>query len=311
MSSERTKKLMHESASGMTGSKSRVEAIRERNRRKKKIRRWIIAILVVGLLTGAVFFFRSPHFLIKDTVIVGAHVLDANELTNSVDAELRGYYAWVIPKRSVFFFPRQKIEDALRKEFKRIDSFSMTQLSRTLTITVTERKSVYLWCGEEVRLNPEPCYFIDDTGYLFSKAPYFSGSIYFKFFGALETQGPDGVLGGRVLPENYFPSVIQMKEGLDGMNVKAYAFARGKDKEASFILSNEYRSDRQTVLVKEGDDTSILVRNLRAAINVEGLAKELKTKFDTLLYLDLRYPEKVYYKFAGEDDANTVEPTTQ
>lgn len=307
MSSERTKKLMHESASGMTGSKSRVEAIRERNRRKRKVRRWIISILIVGVLTGAVFFLRSPHFLIKDTVIVGAHVLDTNELTSVVDTQLSGYYAWVIPKRSVFFFPRQNIEDALRKEFKRIDTFDMTQLSRTLTITVTERKSVYLWCGEEVRLNPEPCYFIDDTGYLFSKAPYFSGSIYFKFFGALETQGPDGVLGGRVLPESYFPSVIQMKEGLDKMNIQAYAFAREKDTDAAFILSSQYRSDIQKVLLKEGDDTSILVRNLRAAITVDGLAKELKTKFDSLLYLDVRYPEKVYYKFEGEDDTKTTE----
>ncbi len=61
------------------------------------------------------------------------------------------------------------------------------------------------------------------------------------------------------------------------------------------------------MLLKEGDDTSILVRNLRAAITVDGLAKELKEKFDSLLYLDVRYPEKVYYKFAGETDTASTE----
>ncbi len=297
MSSERTKKIISDAARQVEPSKSRVEAIRQRNRKRKKIRRIIFLILFLGLVTGAVFFFRSPRFLIKDVVVEGAHVLDENELRAVAERELKGYYLWVIPKRSMFFFPKHDIEKALRTEFKRIETLSLFENGRLLRMALTERESVYLWCGEEARRNPEPCYFIDETGYVFSKAPFFSGSIYFKFFGPLESEGTDGPLGGRVLPEAVMSGIIVLKENMENTALVPYAFMRGSDGEAAFLLSESYESERQTVRFILKDDTQIIFRNLKAAISAAPLKDDINKKFDTLLYLDLRYPEKVYYKF--------------
>lgn len=284
----------------MATPQSRVEAIRERNRRRKKVRRIIFLALFLGVVVGAIFFFRAPNFLLKEIVIDGAHVLDKAELKAAIDEELSGYYAFVIPKRSMFFFPKEKIEYRLRDDFRRIETLSLDENRRALHVTLTERSSVYLWCGEEPRQNPEPCYFIDDAGYVFSKAPFFSGSIYFKFFGKLEAEGEEGALGGRVLPETYMPNIIAMKEGLEKSNLTPYAFVRLQEGDAAFLLSESYRNDMQRILFKNGDDTHILVRNIRAAAGTSPLKDELKSSFDSLLYLDARYPEKVYYKFIEE-----------
>jgi len=48
---------------------------------------------------------------------------------------------------------------------------------KNLEINVQEREGKYIWCGENIEaVNSNPCYFMDQSGYIFDESPYFSES---------------------------------------------------------------------------------------------------------------------------------------
>ena len=53
----------------------------------------------------------------------------------------------------------------------------------------------------------------------------------------------------------------------------------------------------QIVNVKTDDDLTIMLENLSSAMSKSEFADEIKERYDTLSYIDLRFDNKVIYKF--------------
>jgi hypothetical protein len=166
-------------------------------------------VLLVGVVIGLSYVSRIRQITISKVVVDGAVAVSHVQLEEIVEKEISGRYMHLFSKKNIFIYPGGGIRKMLLENFKRIATLNVVIENNTeLHIKITERGGKYLWCGEHV---PDPdttpnlmqCYFVDDAGYIFSQAPYFSDNIYFKFYGT-RLEEESAVAGSHVASADQF-----------------------------------------------------------------------------------------------------------
>lgn len=317
-----------------TLSSLRILELKKKRRRALKIKIFIILFLLVALLIGSVFVLRVPELNIdtENFEIKGNKIIDTEFLEKTIKEELAGYYFYFIPKTSVLLFPKNKIEARLADDFKRLEKIKVSiKDKKVLELVVTERKATYTWCGEDIFsyaevestdeiLEKRKCYFMNEEGYVFGEAPYFSGDVYLKFFGPLsgaeeEDKTSDEISdsqdivefdpkGKYFLPDK-FSRIVFFLDSIKSMNLKPASFVVMPDDEVELYLASEIPPPHTPkVIFKTDADLMKVAENLQASISTEPLKSDLKNKYSSLLYIDLRFGNKIYYKFKTNEMTN-------
>ena len=141
----------------------------------------------------------------------------------------------------------------------------------------------------------EICYFLDKEGYIFDEAPYFSGEVYFKFYGVPEpnTENP----AGSYVAKGYFDKLILFKNTLTEINLKPAVIYIQDGEDAKILLSKDKASSlAPEIIFKKDSDYQKIAENLKAALDTEPLISKFKNNYSTLQYIDLRFGNKVYFK---------------
>lgn len=275
--------------------------LKEIRRKKHKIARKKIMYILVFLVISFVLFsliLRIPAINIKNIEISGNKIIETREIEEIVKKEISGKYFWILPKTNFLIYPKNKIKKELSHNFKRFNKISINLNGfRTLDISVSEYEGRYLYCGTLPRsdLENNKCYFLDKNGYIFDEAPYFSGNVYFKFYGdsSINETSPNG----SYFLKDKFAKIIEFKNAMDKMSLKPASFLWNENKKTgNFYLLGDSNMNPYIVFDMDSDYQK-LAENLQAAISVEPLKSDLKTKISSLLYIDLRFGNKVYYKF--------------
>jgi hypothetical protein len=270
--------------------------------RKKLI---ISLVLFIGIFVGLVFLSRWPKINIKNVEISGNEVMETNLIADVVNEKLSGYYFWLFPRTLSFFYPKNQIADELTFRFRRIRDISLNLKDlNTLDIVISERKAAYTYCGADLptlpldtsTLDSEKCYFLDDNGYIFDEAPYFSGEVYTKFYGDTKLDNPSGTY--------FFPSIfdklITLKEELEKINLKPAIFYIKDNGDISVFLSSPSLTTRGPEIIFNTDsDFEQVMENLQSVLDTEPLKSDFVNKYSSLQYIDLRFGNKVYYKFSS------------
>lgn len=275
-----------------------------REKMKRRIRRRIIAIVVLVLLVlvGIVLVMRLPFLRIQKTEVLGNQLIDRGVLEAHVKDVLDEKYALVIPRSNIFFVPTERIKDELMVSYPRIEEIRTKIRSQVLEIQIDEREGKYLWCGGELASPLEvqsTCYYTDNKGYLFSEAPFFSPGVYFTFYGGSIDVLLDPI-GSTFLEARDLVTLLDLRTALDQLDLDV-VFANAVS-DSMYELYLRPVSDEQTVYTKViaqfDDDPKTLIKNLKAALANPGFQAEYIDKRTELLYFDLRFPNKVYYKFS-------------
>ncbi len=272
-----------------------------KKKRKSRTRRTVVLVLVgvLFVIGGIVYLQNIPKFQITKIEVQGTHVISPIEVEETVRDTLVGKYAHLVPKTNALIYPKKKVAEVVTLKYPRAESMTVTHSAwDTLTISIVERESVYLWCGDSVTsetVNGKNCYFADDRGFLFSKAPYFSGIVYLKMFGGLSGDGNE-IVGKHILDRETFDKMLKFVESVKTLDVIPHGLVFYPNGERALLLSTELSEDKQKIIFT-GDATDTVLENLTAALAGDPLKKDFKEKFDSLRYIDLRYPNKVYYKF--------------
>lgn len=272
-----------------------------KNKRKQYFVRKIY-IYTFGTLACVILFTylsRIDKLNIQSVEIVGNNVTDTTLVTKTINEEMAGHYLWIFPKTNIFFYPRTKIEAILHDKYKRLkDVDAGIKNNEILEVKVTEREPKYNWCGQS---SPEDgggktCYFTDDSGYIFDEAPYFSGDVYFKFYGNIDHADTPA---GNYFATSQFTKFITFKDILEKLGLKPASLYYEEDKGdiTVFLTRNKNASSSPKIIIKNTADISKIAENLNAALSTEPLLSDFKKKYDSLLYIDLRFGNKVYYKF--------------
>lgn len=267
------------------------KAIRSPEFHKRKLREkrfkvaLVVAILAI-IFVGPVLLLRNARFLIASVSVAGNDVTPKSEIESVVEENLAGAYAWVLPKKSAVLYPRASIE---RELLEKIPRFSSAEVSldgaRAVAVEVTERKPQALYCeGSE---KPR-CFFIDDTGYIFSEAPEFSGEVYIQYRTEPALEKPVGT-------QLFEPSVFEKLE-LFLYNLKVLDIAP----ETVIRVGDEYELRQPAgplVKWREDQDLERLLVDFESFLHNSGLKK---ADIERMSYIDLRFDSKVFYRFQGE-----------
>jgi hypothetical protein len=265
------------------------EELKKKRKKAYKIKVIVFSILFILILVGLYFLSRWNQININKVEVVGAKVLDKDELEAFVYEKIEGKYLYLFPKSNFVITPRSKIKRELTSNFRRIETLNFDVSNpETLKIEITERAPLYTWCGE-VFDTSSPCKFVDKDGYVFDDAPYFSGDIYFRFYGHL--------VDYRILKDN-FKNLVLFINNLKRINLIPVALVEVEDGELEIYLSsNRLSKDAPKIILNSKDDLEKVFQNLNSALLNEPLKSKIVKDYSKLKYLDLRFVNKVYYKF--------------
>jgi hypothetical protein len=280
----------------------KLRALREK--RHKRRMRILIAVLVfiLILIAGFVYASRVPRIQITTVTVSGNKVVDTDEITAHVDTLLGGHYMYLIPHRNAFLYPRSKILGDLERSFPRFKSVSVDRTDlHTVAITVTEVRGRALWCGSGTTASIDaPCYFTDDAGKIVSNAPYYSGNVYPRFFGGAIAERTADPVGMMFTDAETFQNLIAFETRVEGMGFEVKGIVIGEGEENMLVLDLG-AGKTAPVRFQKADNFQALAANMTAALSNPELKKTIAEDKASLEYFDLRFTNKVYYKFTGRD----------
>lgn len=276
--------------------------IRQARRKKFQRKMFFIFFLFVVFVVGVSLFSNSKLMRIENIEVSGAEVLNPEDIKTFVEEEMKGQSLYIFSKHNYIFFPVSKVEEKIMKEFPRIGEVRGAKTnSSTVSFSVVEREEEYLWCGANPVFGTDlaniECYFVDSTGFIFAKAPLFSGSIYFRFFSYIEGEP----LGSYVFEAEEFKKLVYFIGLINdvGLDSTTLTLTEKEDGEKNYVIyfKKEYqgKSFPPKVIFKTDFDPGKIANNLEALFSLQ----EFLSKFESetgIEYIDLRFDGKVYYK---------------
>jgi len=254
--------------------------------------RFGIVILVVILLSLISHF---NQFEIKEIKIIGNDVVNEKEIRDIAKLEISGKYFKIFPRNNSIIFPRKSIGARVAGKYRRIADIDVSFDSlHSIKIEVRERDPEGVFCEGIVStetLGEESCYFLDSDGYVFSKAPRFSGSLFFKFYGG-DIEGK--VIGSKYLPKEKFKEISFFLKALPSLGIYPVLYEWGVDGDSSVVVvpKGDDKVDT-TILFNNKDDLSRVYENLGLVLQDKTFSGE---EVVSLEYIDFRFGNKVYFK---------------
>lgn len=263
-------------------SGSRQPRLRVRKRKRRAIALVVFLLVVCTIVLAFGYGSRLQRFQVSDISIAGISRIPEGDIRSSIEHVMSEEWFSLFSKRNIFIYPREYIEETLYQDFPRIKYVQISRASlmaQVLGVTVRERESFAVWCGQG------SCFFMDDEGFVFAEGnDVLSG---YLFRGGLL---PDTPPVGQIFLQGRFDAMRVFLDMLASEGFPPREIAIENDKDFSVTLEPGFTA----LFSFEGANQSA-VRNLRTALGSEAL----QGKREALLFVDVRFDNKVYYTFKG------------
>ncbi|MEX0910169.1 MAG: hypothetical protein WDZ73_00215, partial [Candidatus Paceibacterota bacterium] len=248
---------------------------------------------------ASIFGLRWPEVQIVDIKIKGNSTVSAQEITAEIKPLIAGYYAFIIPKTSIFLYPRENIKQVLLDEFGYLATVDMQIKSfSVLEVLVSERTPKYVWCQNKEETN---CFLADEEGFIFSavNSKVDAGPL-FKIIGTGKSElwkvysYPIGKINFKQTKSflDLIPKVVPTELG-SRLQVQAVVLAPADD--LIFKVTDKTNNSVYTwdLLISKRSELDSVVRHLEAVFSSSSFKKELTTG-ERLEYVDFRFGQKVF-----------------
>ncbi len=280
-------------------------------RRRQNRRRAAIALLVLALLLiiGAIWGTWQKAVRVSHVTIFGPPSLgsygraSADSLTALTNDAMRGTYFGLVPKNSIFFVPEHDIRTAILASDSHIGSISIFREGFTgLSIQVNERTAVARWCGAtrfdlsatSSRFNlATNCYLFDANGLVFSLASTSDQVVApFTLYAPLAASSPDP-LRATIADADALPATFDFARqvGTLGSLVSTIVIRGDPPSQGSGEAGevDQYLTSGTRITYVLGQETDAFTALMAAK-------SEVNLADGSILYVDLRFPGKVYFK---------------
>lgn len=262
---------------------------------------WFSRVLIVLVLLFIFFIAgggvsHKNKWQILEVNVIGASAVPVDEVRALAMDKILGNYFLVYARNNSHLFPVGEINQTLLSTFPRIASVSVESTDEhSITINISERKPYALWCRAEQGV--KDCWFIDETGFIFDKAPVFSKGVYMEVYGKLVEKNPGEALRAS-LPFDRFVTANTFAKLLGEQVGKPYLISLKPEGEleVTIFTSSKYQFLTDTTIrFKDESTPETLLKNLLSAIPVQ-FPKNIALK-KKLLYIDMRFGNKVIFGF--------------
>ncbi len=229
--------------------------------------------VLLFLLAGSAGLLYIPKFRIQKIPVSGNETLGAQEIISGVSDSLKGFRFVILPRDNILILAKEEISNSLLSAFPRVKNVSLDRnFPDSLAVTIIERRPAALFC------NGEDCRFIDEDGFIFDEAASFSGNVYVKFYSEIG-EAEIGTI-------NNFKRIMDFANLVLEENIKITDIVLAEEGLRKFFTSDGWH-----ILLNENDNIQAAFENLKLTLG------QIKENRQNLEYIDLRFGNKVYYKF--------------
>lgn len=275
-------------------------------RRKRFLSKLIIAFVVLSILfAGFGMLSGISQLVVNEVDVLGTESLQPVEIEQATLQSISGRQWLFYARANVFLFSKKGIVGTITKDFPRV--YQVTSIERDgqkLTVSVEERHAAYTWCGQEAptyiaRFERNPCYFLDQEGFAFAPAPQFTEGVYLSIYGGMPQESD--VVGETINLRNNIADVYQILEILEDNGLRVHSLVLAPDGQHAFLLDiSTSTGEYAKILWNEDVPLTETLEKLSAALSEENFQKDFSERGNALLYVDTRFNNRVFYKFANE-----------
>ena len=277
-------------------NRRKVARLGNRRRKIRTIKFGITVFVLLASVIGIVWLSHIEEVNIKTVVIVGNSVITKTQLEAIVEEQLKGTYGLLFPRTNILLFPKNSITADVRSAFDRIFYADIVvEDSQTIKLIVKERQPFALYCGDTFIDTQEisgQCYLLDERGFIFAKAPDFTGNIFFKYFGKTAAQINEDlqvVQGLEYMPQDTFRDITLFLESFDELEIEPSSFTRLNDDDFELRFK-----DGSYILFGVEQNLISILDNLQSVFESEVFLELENVQLD---YIDLRFGNRIFYKF--------------
>lgn len=258
--------------------------------------RVIIGILILIIFAIAIFclswFLNQPFVVINNIAVSGNSLVATDALLATTKKILSDSYFGLFTKSNIFLYPEKTIQKTLAAAFPAIKSVHGNLKNwQTLQLSVEERIPFALWCQ---LVDSTDCFYLDKNGLIFSTAAVFSENIFVRFTGGEINASSSPIVGKNFLPADEFRRVTFFLDFLAPLGLTPTSLEASADEYQIQLKGNGQ------LIVNSTDDFSVILKNLEAILHSDNLKKAL-ARGGVIDYIDLRYGNKVFYKFKSDE----------
>jgi len=262
---------------------------RENKRQRSLFLRVLFDLLFLAFVGVAIFvLFFSPFLQITNVQVQGTNEISSGDIGQVVNAQLSGKYLKAIPKNNFILFSNRQAENAIKAQFKKVATVAIIKkFPDTLTVTITERQSLLVWCAGDA------CFLIDENGIAYATADFTSPEVTENHLVKLtDTGGKPVAIGDKVLDGDFLAYVSQIRAALKNTAsidiTQDYSTPAAVSQEADVAMPGGMR-----LLFSMSYPLDEAVKNLKLFLTKQNFPQPLE---DQLEYIDLRSENKIFYK---------------
>lgn len=281
-----------------------------KNQPKKKSRPSLLGRLLLWMFISAFVFVgfgllaRIETMQIKVGTYENIIVTDTESISTSLEQYLDERFLY--PKSNRLWFRERKVEEYVEKQFPRIAKVKVSSGDGSFSVYGEEREGSYLWCGREIVpvTMESPCYFADNTGFIFDIAPYFSGTSYLRLYGGNVSED---IIGSQAFSSERFELYEKFKITLEpfDLSIQAMNLLPEDQLEFIFVSNNEVpRAPRLRYYLLNDVDT--VIKNISFALKNDSVLLDITNNYDRLEYLDVRFKNQFVYKFFNTQPSEEI-----
>jgi cell division septal protein FtsQ len=260
---------------------SKLRAKRRKRRLLFILGTFVVVLLLFAMLVGVTWL---PFLRITTVTVVGASSVNTANAEEIVRQRINDQYFFIIARDNILLYPKSETIDILKRKFPVIENIEIRHSGlNALTVTITERTTRALWCGESPS-SPSPCFLLDKDGVAYAPAADFSGSVYVKYYGAISKSTTKQF----VTPDEFHALSAVVSSLRSQVEGDAPIAAAIKDGDVHIDFSSGFE-----LIYSSKDSGADVLERFTLARQAEPFTKHALSDFE---YLDLRFGDKLYYK---------------
>lgn len=237
---------------------------------------------------------------------------EAVALRASALESLQGDYLGVFARENTIIYPKRSIASRIVSEFPWVGSVSVSREgAHSIELSISEKEPAALVCatlpdfnGNDLSLeDPGSCYFADGKGYIFRKAPSFSGNVYRRYYMpdlGSDASTTDAIVGTVASTSVGFENLEKFYVSVSGQGIISDAILTKPDGEYELYARNPV-SDSSTV------STVVIYFNSASPLDEQAtnlvsfwkhMVEQARTKKQSMKFdsIDVRYGANVFYR---------------
>ncbi len=241
----------------------------------------LVGAVVVGVICGASVLSYLPALAVHTLTTKGLQTIHENTFTHTIYTQTASAYWGLFSKQNIALYPTRSLEVALAYEFPRIKTVDVHRAGmHEVVAIVSEREPWALWCGE-TGLESTPCFYVDETGFVFEQAP----NVREDLPGIIATLPEGETLRAQIAPE-YFAHIVALARAVENETELSVRSINITENELVLHINPDW------ALKINLDDTENFLSSFKAILDTDGL----RARIEEVEYIDMRFGERIYYR---------------